>query len=260
MAREVTGADYGRNIHTAARRSSNRLWRHEELAATLFPLYRKDAVYFIDDFLGDTIDTNNWLLSKDTGATSFAISAAANGEAAGATGTTDNDGYSIIGSAIWKGDLNCGFEARVKSSLVAGFQMEIGLIDAATDKTLPVVTDVDTPAVGNGGGNVAVFHIDTDQTLTTMAVVTDNESAVAKEDVSTFTPTADTYNTYRIQLTGNGVQWFIFSASGQLLHEGGGDLAVEGGTLVAPWVYHRTRNTTSKAATIDYIACWQERF
>lgn len=232
---------------------------------TLLSRLAWQSVYFrMDDFDVDTINLDSYVLGADTGATTFAAAATqlATGVIQGATGTTDNEGFSIQGPIIVLGDNGCFVEFRLQWDAVTGFQMELGFINAATDATLPVVTDVDTPATGNGGTDVAVLHIDTDQTLTTMAFVTDgvtaNMNATATTLSPTFTPTAATFHIYTIGIINNMA--FAMVDGARLVSHGATTASqIEGGTLVRPWGYFRTRNVTSKTVDLDYLVLGCDR-
>lgn len=243
------------------------------LTKFLLPLAFRDVTCIWDDFWGDTINTDLYTTSADSGATAPAIpsTASLNGVLEGATGTTDNAGFSITGAPIWRGDNNCVLMVRMAMLAVSGiadgadysaFELELGWINTATDTTLPVVTDVDTPATGNGGTDVAVLHIDTDQTLTTMAFVTDGSTTGMNATATTlspvFTPAANTYYWYVVGLAGNAAYAMVDGA--RLVGHGGATASqVEGGTLIQPWIYVRTRDTTSKLAHIDSIVVLQDK-
>ena len=144
----------------------------------------------------------------------------------------------------------------------------IGFTDALSDETLPAVTDVDTPATGNGATDVAVVHLDTDQTLTTAAFVSESTGsafACQKVNLGTWTPTAATYYTVRVQLATNNAFCKVFDSSDPrrpiLVANGEKGLtsALEGGTAVRPHMLFGTRNTSAKVVDIDLIRVWQDR-
>ena len=268
MARYPNGADYGAKVDAGIARAVE----HANPRLTfleMYPWLRAGVVYVEDDFTEDTLSTTRWNLATDgADASAFAWSSAENGTIAGSTGTTDNGYLAINGDVLWKGDKNCGMEVRWKIDEVTGFTFEIGWTDALTDETLPAVTDVDTPATGNGAVDVAVIHLDTDQTLTTAAFVSESTTtsyAAQKVNIGTWTPTAATYYKSRVQLLGDNALYKIWNdtdpanpvliASG----EGGLSLAIEGATLVRPHILFGTRNTTAKAPIIDLIRVWKDR-
>lgn len=273
MAKLITAADYGAILtgnagHPANRRWLERLGTPRGVMAALFPRMLDSVVYVEDDFLVDTISSTQWNLAADGTATTFAWSAAQGGTIQGSTGTTDNGYHAINGDVIWSGDKNAGAAIRFKMDVVTGFSFEFGFTDALTDETLPAVTDVDTPATGNGATDVAVIHLDTDQTLTTAALVgesTGTAYAAQKVNLGTFTPTAATYYTAVVQLNGDNAYCAIFNsddAQNPILQANTNKSLtslLEGGTLVRPHFLIGTRNTTAKVTDVDWIKVWQDR-
>lgn len=212
--------------------------------------------------------------SAGVGAANFAIPATKvrNGVITGAPGTTDDGSISLIGQLILRGADNAGMEARVKVDIVSADQnnIEVGLIDAVPAANASGVSDVDTPAAAFTNG--AMFTIDGDQTLKTLAAVSKGDAAsqviastsmaAVQSPLTAFT--ADTYVTFSVQLLQAGssasIAQALFFINGFLVathHPTAG--AVNAATLLAPWIYHRTRNTTAKVLTVDYIAQWADR-
>ena len=219
-------------------------------------VYRRTFEFDGKDLLDDF-----WTFDRDTTATSFALPSTKllGGAISGNTGATDNGAISMRGPLIYKGDNYCGMHVHWKSDVVTNLQFEIGFIDAVTDATLPVITDVDPPASGNGGADIAVVHMDTDQTLTTMALVADGSTsgmACTKSNIATLAPTAATYQCIRMQLYANHVQVIIDNQRNywKALREN-----VEGGTLVMPWLFWRCRSAAAKAIDIDFVDVWGMR-
>ena len=216
----------------------------------------KDRVFFFDDFLGDTINLDNYALANSggAGAANFAIQVLRSGVIRSATGTTDDGSLSLIGPAIWYGDANCGMEIRFKYDVVTGYNTEVGFAAAVPGSNASAVTDIDTPTVLD---ETAVLQIDTDQTLTTLAFATGGTSFTDTATTVTGTTvlTAATYAIVRIQLIGNMAACWI-NGYREAVHSGD---KVEGGNPLALWVYSRTRNTTTKLLDIDYVAMWQDR-
>lgn len=225
-----------------------------------------------DDFTGDTLDTNVWTTGLDvTTATGAKVSNSALGSVVAlASGATDEEAGSLYGDRQWMGDKNALMLARVQFSDITDVQFEIGLIDAASDKTLPIITDIDTPASGNGAADLAVFHMDTSQTLTTAAVVTDGSTAnynCTKTSVtvggSAWTPTADTWYWFMVGLKGDMSVFRIFNTSGgkifEKVHGTTTASKVEGGTRLMPWLFIRTKEAADRQMIIDRVRVMQER-
>lgn len=234
---------------------------NSDLASFLKALANEDVYRRTWDFDGDAVIDDFWTFYEDATATGFTYPSTQElgGILQGATGTTADAGLGMLGQAVLKGDKRAYFHAHLSISAVTEFQCECGLVDAVTDKTLPVVTDVDTPAVGNGAVDVAVFHIDTDQTLDTAAFVVNGSTsgmADTKSNISTYTPTAATMFCVRIILDENDAYCVVDNKRSQRVSIGGN---VEGGTLLAPWIYVRTRDTTGKTVKVDMVEVATER-
>ena len=267
MSRLRNSLDYGQAIHPSNVEQIEN-FSPAGVFLAMHPWLRDGVCYIEDDFIEDTISTTRWNLAADGTATTFAWAIARSGTIQGSTGSSDDGAMAINGDAMWYGDANAGMEVRFKLDVVTAFQIEIGFTDALSDETLPAVTDIDTPATGNGATDVAVLHLDTDQTLTTAALVgesTGSAFAAQKVAVGTWTPTAGRYYTVRVQLGTNAgiVKVFdsntptrpILVASG----EQGLPSLLEGGTAVRPHAYFRTRDTTAKVVDLDFIRVWQDR-
>lgn len=272
MARLVNGADYGaaymESLSPGSTRFIEKLSTPRKIGTALYPYFRENVVFIEDDFIEDTISSTRWNLAADATATTFAWSSGAGGRIAGATGTTDNGYHAINGDVIWSGDKNAGMAIRFQISAVTAFTFELGFTDALTSEVLPAVTDVDTPATGNGATDVAVIHLDTDQTLQTAAFVAESTGsayAAQKVNLGTWTPTAAKWYTAIVQLSGDNAFCAVYNtdvAGSPVLQANtakGLSLALEGGTLVRPHFLIGTRSTADKATLIDFIRVWQDR-
>lgn len=225
-------------------------------------------VHFFDDFLGDTINLDNYALANSggTSAADFAVVAGSGGRIRGDTGTDDNGSLSLIGPLIWYGDNNAGLEMRVKTDIVTGFNLEVGFIDAVPAANAGGINDEDTPTFN--AADCALFAIDTDETVVTAGFYT--EGSTANQDVKRTTlagvpgftsgtlPVADVFYTVRVQLVGNSAYCWV---NGKLVasHDDDAQGNLEGGVALAPWVYCRTRSTTAVFPFVDYIRVWQDR-
>ena len=257
MSRKINSVDFG----SFTGNIKDRIASPQGMAIASFPNLYRDQVFHLDDFLVDTLNLDFWVLSTDGTATAFAITPALGGTIRGNAGETDNGYLAINGPIIFSGDKNAGMEVRLKLDAITAVTFEIGFTDALSDETLPAVTDVDTPATGNGATDVAVVHLDTDQTLQSAAFVGESTgSTYAAQKVNlAFTPTAATYFTVRVQLATDNAFCAIFDANGAVVKEGSLSLALEGATLVRPHVIIGTRSVSDRVPDIDYIAVWQDR-
>ncbi len=181
-----------------------------------------------------------------------------NGAAVAESGTDDNAASSAIHHLTWNGDQNCGMMARVKFSAVTSLSFDVGFVDAVPGAAGSAISDVDTPAAT--ATDCAVLHMDTDQTLTTMAFVTAGSTFTTTKTTlaspALTTPTADTYMNIMIQLVGNAAYCWV---NGVHVASHTGD-KVEGGNLLAPWLYVRARaGSANRKLTADFVMAWQDR-
>lgn len=219
--------------------------------------------FFFDDFQGDTINLDNWAVANSGGAgvSNFATVVGRDGRVQAATGTSDNGSLSMVGPLIYYGDANVVMQARVKTDVVVGLNFEVGLIDGVPGSNAGGVNDEDTPTANMTDG--AVISMDTDETFTALGfytagttfTTTRTSAAGVPRFTSGTTPVLDRYFTVRIELITNAAYCFV---NGVLIASHTGN-KVEGGTALAPWFYWRTRDTTTKLASLDYVAIWAER-
>lgn len=266
--------NYGKDVRIVGRAlSAGKINDNDAMRAFLYPYAHRDVLFKHIDFDEVTFNADPWTKTVDTGP-DFAIAANPNGTLRFTTGTDDNEGGSLISSAIFKGDLNPGAEIRLKGSSWANIAAEFGFIDDVTDKTTPAVTDIDTPAFGAGLAEGAVVSMDTDQTLVTMALVTDSATytSAAKSllyndanPVAAFAPTADVYFTIRVQIHRDVVWAFLFDANGDYVYStkivpSGTTGGIEGGTALKLWLAFANKvGSASRTYDIDYITYWQDR-
>ena len=212
-------------------------------------------VFGIDDhFTDDTINVDHWLLTKDTNATDFAVNLGLGGRVLGQSSTTADSFCSMLGPAIYRGDEGIYFSCRFQIDDVAEMIVEMGLVDAVTDKTLEVNSAV-TPTIANGADDVAVLMMDTDfATATLLAVAGEGATDVKTVLTGITVPTVDKWYTATIIVQGNDVYWSIEDDSG-ILEDGYFASGTEGTSLMAPWVIFGTRDTTDKAILLDRVTC-----
>lgn len=227
---------------------------------------------FQDHFKVDTINLDNYLLTKDTNATDFAFTAIQGGGIAGSTGTNNSaDGHSLWTPNIWSGDKNAWMLVTMKLDVVTAMKWEVGFADALSDKTLGAITDVDTPT--NAFGDGAVLGIETGQTYKKFKLVTEGSTPYtiaattlgsAIENLSTptdgaFIPTAATYYNFLIATHGDDAQAMIFDANMIPLYFAKKAGALEGGTALSGWVFVATSDANAHVCTITDIVMMQDR-
>lgn len=241
--------------------------------AALWP-FSLSADRLFDEFNGDTLQTALWATAVTAGGapTAFAqlVNSAEGSQLEGRTGTTDDGVTALVGARHWLGDRNCMLECRFILDTVSGMALEIGFVDTKTDNALKAVSDLDVPTVANGAVDTAVVTMDTDQTLTTMAFVSEGSTASmvpTKTDLGTRVPTAATWMTIRVGIVGDNPFCHVYNSDDPqqlvLLEEAyhGASIAsqIEGGVVLAPHILFQTRNTTDKIVQLDYVLCLQER-
>lgn len=211
------------------------------------------------------IDTGFWTVanSSGTGQQNFATQVAEGGYLQGDSGTGDNDSISNVGPIIYAGDRNVGMEGVIRIDDVSENNFEIGFIDAVPGANASGVSDIDTPAAAFADG--ALIQYDTDQTAQGLAFVTDGSTASQNVAATTFTTTTAmvdaTWHSFRIQMFGNFVACW-FDGFLEAVHDASTTQsagALEGGVLLAPWLYCRTRNTTAKFPRLQYLYVWGDR-
>jgi len=241
------------------------------LAQFLYPQAWRDVTFVEDDFTGAALNTHLWTVSGING-TNFDPPATQllNGVCQGVTSGTATDWVALRGDDIWAGDNNCGMEICFKIDNVTLLQFETGFMDPLTNETAAsnsAINDIDTPTITNGAADVALVGMDTGQTLTTMAFITDGSTAnmnTTKTNLGTRTPTNATYMIVRVQLAGNAASCIVMDNNGAVLEtaQHGAALAnqTEGGTLIHPRFFIEPVTTpAARTVDIDYWAVWQDR-
>ena len=234
--------------------------------ALLLPLLKHDYGWVEEEFT-QAIDTGKWTTAVTAGGgpTAFAYNAQRGGAFQGATGATDNDVTAIHHAETFLDpDDNPFMLIQWKADVITGFSFEVGLSDPKTDEALPGVTDVDTPATGNGVTDILCVHMDTDQTLTTAELVGDGTTGAAAVSsgpslaTAAYTPTAATWQTFMFGVRDNLGYCAIWNGDafvGRFAVANGPDGAV----LVRPYALFRTRNTTTKVIDLRTLCFGWER-
>ena len=271
MAHAPTGTDLGRlkgGRLFSARSLSESVQDPGFLRAFLSPLAFGDMRFYLDDFEGDTIDLDKWIVDGDSGTTNFAMTATntvARSTISANTAADDNEFVTIYGHCNFSGDKNAGLAVRWMINDVTDVCFEIGFSDPLTDYTLPAINDIDTPSITNGATDVAVIVRDTDQSLTTVALVGANAGTVAKSNLGTWAPTASEWYTTIIQLDGDDIFTATFNTTtpqSPILQSGTEKslvAGIDGSVLVEPRFTFGNRTTDGYLPEIDFIALWADR-
>lgn len=271
MAHAPTGTDLGRlkgGRLFSARSLSESVLEPGFLRAFLARNAFHDMRFDGDDFEGDTINLDKWIVTGDAGTTDFAVTATntvARSTIVANTASDTNEFVAIYGHCNLSGDKNAGMAVRWMMNDVTDVAFEIGFSDPLTDYTLPAVNDIDTPSVTNGATDVAVIVMDTAQTLTTAALMGANAGTVTKANLGTWAPTASQFYTTIIQLDGNDIFTATYNTttpSAPVLQSGTEKSLVAGilgSVLVEPRVTFGNRTTDGYLPEIDFIYYWAER-
>lgn len=243
-------------------------------ASLLAPLTLRDSLFFFDDFLGDTVNLDNYLLTTGGGTMSttgvaFASSVVQNGAIVGTTGTTANDSMSISRPAFYSGQQNPYFEVALKiTSTTTNTNIEVGFIDALQASGVSALTDVDTASWAST--NAAVISVDTAQTIATMVTASVGAGSGQTSQITTLTtavsPIISLTQTSTITLgvellhmpgaTGaaTAIAQAAFYVNGVrvAIHGDDADGAVDASALLLPYVLVRTRTGAAKTSAIDY--------
>lgn len=255
------------NPTSLAQLTRGRGWS-SELAGFLLPFARQDFVYKEYDFLETAItdDPNtDWGATDSAGVSAASYTttpAAVNGVIGADTGTTDNGGVALTFDSVCFAATNKpGLHVRMKTDIVINAANEISFSDAFTDANTIAVTDVDTPAIGNGATDGVFIMYDTDQTHKGLAVVGVGTSTTVLKTIIGSTAAANplTANTYYDIV----LQCYVGAGYAILNHNlslaqgvlSGPDAAV----LMAPKIVTITRSTTAVFPSIDLVRWWVER-
>jgi hypothetical protein len=266
-------ARYGRTPLSGHRQNLKQIPGGENgpLAAFLDPASLSvDRLY--DDFVGLTLSAVSWASSRDGTGTIFApLAGSVEGSSVfGVTGNVAGDGVEIHGIANWYGSHNCLMEVRFQLDVITAFRLEIGFANTRTSHLAAVVTDVDAPTIGNGATNLAVVHVDTSQTLTTMAFVTDGSTASmnpTKTNLGTRMLTAGDWLTVRVGVVETSAYCHVYDTENPvapaLLEQAyhGDVLAsqVTAASPMMPFVLLESLNTSVKTLAIDSILVMQDK-
>jgi hypothetical protein len=227
----------------------------------------RDIVRDKDDFLGDTINLDNWAVANGGGAgvASFAINVQRDGWIRGTAGTAGDATASVsaIGPAIWYGAANAYFEARFKDAgaAVTETMIEMGWIDVVPGSNKAAVNSVATPSVNTSVVEAALYHYrDASSTVTNQLITIGTAIAAQKTN---FTPNqaiaAAKSNTVGIQLIKTAsakadvLMWF----NGVLVAHH--ILGMTGDVALAPWLYFQRTTGTTAHLDVDYVKYWQDR-
>lgn len=217
----------------------------------------RGLIHYWDDFLGDTINLDNYIVNTD-GGTAFAINLQQNGVIRG-TGDGDNGDFTnLMGPVIYRADAGGPLTLEIRATLITSLlngEWFIGFSDSAADEnpitlsTADVVTTVASNAVGfaftgSGTANWKGVSVNDD---TDGAVIALNTGGVT-------TPVLTTWQTFKIVLNTDGDADFFIDG----IFQGREDAAVSPTTLLNYQVTMQDGGTVM-SMDLDYIEVWSGR-
>lgn len=222
--------------------------------------YERFMVKHFDDFLGAALD-GRW--GNKVGSDAQVVAPAITAEVGGAVAMTSGDdaaasmavnGVQMDAQLNWqanKGSLI--FEAKVKLSAITNVSVFVGLTDQIAALEMPI----NASGVGNGTTNNATdavgFMFDTSMTDDNWWLVS---TGAADEDSST-APSAGTYQTFRIEFTGNGAAVKFYINGTQVGSQM--NAPVTQTTALTPVIAAFSRAAASRTITTDYVLVESER-
>lgn len=218
----------------------------------------KGMVHFFDDFLGDTINLDLYVVTVVTGGTAFAINTQHNGVVRGTAAGTDGHMQPIYGPAQWRADAGgpMTFEARVTliTSLADG-ETYIGFSDEATGETPITVstTDVETSTATNAAGFAYTGGGTADWKAVSVNADADGTVTRCNRGGAT-TPALGTWQTFKVVINVDGDADFYINGVWHYTET----LAVAPATLLNLFVVQQDAGT-ARSTDIDYIEVWAGR-
>jgi hypothetical protein len=215
-------------------------------------------VHFFDDFLGDTINLDLYVVNVSSGGTAFAINAQHNGVIRGTGDGTDGDITNLYCPPQYRADAGGPLTLEIRATLItslANGEEYIGFSDAATDEnpinvsTADVVTTTASNAVGFAftGAGTADWKA--------VSVNGDADGTVTRCNVGgATTPVLTTWQTFKVVINADGDADYYIDGIFQVRE----DLAVSPTTLLNFFVAQQDGGA-ARSTDLDYIEVWAGR-
>jgi hypothetical protein len=215
------------------------------------------TVAWFEDFLGDVIpDQINFVEGTDSATSDFAVLASGNGGigrfTTGDAGTgLAADMPQITQYLNWKAaNGNLCFEVRFKMSRITNAYAFLGFTDVGSLEA-PIVSAASADTITTTATDAVGFMFVTRMATAKWWLVGVANDVDATAQNSTFAPVADTYGTFRIELTATGVATFYRNGVQVGVSMSG---AVTPSIALTPTVaVGNTSGTSSFTADLDYI-------
>tara|TARA_R100001244_G_scaffold72018_1_gene58247 strand:- start:666 stop:1475 length:810 start_codon:yes stop_codon:yes gene_type:complete len=168
----------------------------------------------LDDFVGDTLSTDNWLSAEgsDAQATAAILAGGIGGVARLTTGNAGSgvaaDAVTVNGALQWQASNdNLVFETRIKHSRITNAYTFVGFTDVATGVEAPVTLSGTT--FTTNASDAVGWMFDTAATTDTWRMVGVAANTDATEQDSAASPVAADYETLRVEIDVLGVAKFF---------------------------------------------------
>lgn len=219
------------------------------------------TVTFMDDFLGKAIGAT-WGVQKgsDGAAANFAFSAATSGNILATTGAGAGASYAANGVQLdhalnWvAANGNLVFEAKVKISAITAVAIYVGLTDQLSALEMPVTLSTTTFTTNCTDG--VGFLFDTNATTDTIRCVGVANDVDATMQDTGLAYVADTFKTFRIEITSAGVATFYIDG---VVVGSAMTGAVTASVALTPVVAAFAEAAASRTVSVDYILLQQTR-
>jgi hypothetical protein len=214
---------------------------------------------FVDDFLGDTLNTDVWTTIVDNGGVEPAIVAAgANGVAALVVNATDNDCGEWYGTANWFCAQSPIVEVRFAINAITGVAYNVGFVAVPTNSNNLIALTIggsNAVTVGTNVSEAALFGFDTDADTDVIFALSSKNGGAAQKVQTTLAPVANTYEVVSVWLDPLGnARFFRNGVPIGIIY-----LAVTVATGLCPYIALKQNATTSRKISVDYVKCWENR-
>jgi hypothetical protein len=222
----------------------------------------KDIVLF-DDFLGggqtySTTVVDGWRSRKgsDAQCVDWTVTNAVGGTVVGTIGDTTASmavsGTQLDAGLDWKANQgNLFFEAKVKMSAITDIAVFVGLTDQVGALEMPIQSAASANTLTTNATDAVGFMFDTSMTADTWWLVGVANDVDATHQNTGSAPVADTYATFRIELSSAGVATFYYNGTAVGTAMTG---AVTATVALTPVIAGFNRTTSgTPALTADYI-------
>lgn len=224
----------------------------------------KGYITFFDDFIGDTLDTNNCVVTVSAGGTAAITAQQVDGTVQLTTDGTDEDAGLYCTSLIWKpSNGHLRMEARVKFSVITTLRAFVGFSDATTETDLLPMTIAGTTWTTTASTGIGFCYSSAATTAYWTAMSVDGDTDLTSPPLADriFTgcaPVADTYQTFIIDLYDNGsgespeCEMTIIDGEGRIFSKKF-TTNLTRTTLLCGAAGHQNEGAVAHTTTMDYI-------